>query len=63
MSGLKLPKTTAAMIHTIYVITGPEWEVGQSVHRKLTLLPAATGPAVNFAGEDPDIPPAVYPPH
>lgn len=39
------------------------WEVGQSVHRRLTVLPAATGPPVRFAGTVPTIPPADQPPH
>lgn len=43
----------------MYVMTGPEWLSGQSVHRKETWLPAAAGPAVKFAGEDPEMPPAV----
>jgi hypothetical protein len=47
----------------MYVRTGPEWLVGQSVQYKLTTDPAATGPAVKFAGSEPTTPPAVYPPH
>lgn len=43
----------------MYVMTGPTWLSGHRVQRKLTVLPAAMGPAVNFAGEDPEIPPAV----
>jgi hypothetical protein len=45
------------------VIAGPMCDSGHKVQYKSTWLPAATGPAVNFAGEEPTIPPAVYPPH